>query len=775
MEKKKFLFSKFCLLVIMLALTILGGFFMSACDNNKFEISVIYEGAEPELKLPKQYQDKVRFKDSYSFSFVLTEGYDHTGISAKLVTMDGNNIETPINYQMVVLDENDEIDEKCEIDEEHLYSTKRKFTYSIENVNRNLKVVVDLSGVHLKTFDVTLNGVLSEQFSIAQMKPFDGEYLTSITNDNLYELEGGLYEKSFNAETNSVTLSYGTSIILLASSPDSMLVDKFYCETPYFDYLNQTKFNDEYSFISIAEKGHTYYTYEDVNNVFKKIYYIGAVKENLTLYKTLPGYKEQTGFKIESIPNVFNLFTPSRRFNGDTFSLEVFSTGYDKDNCKTTDTIGEETIGLIEPSSTYYRKYDIYNLYVGNNLASDSLLNADEKTSTYEDLYIRYSCDEDLKDVLNILLISEEEQKVRDPLKNYDLIVPEVDFDLKGNSGYLYAKIDKELLGEFIVDVPYQEGGETLTYKVGNSIVYPEYDEQIKRVKGHPDYFIVNASLAFQDNVEWEGYNIAPYIIDEHGNKDYGLLDYHVYPNANAAGNENDTHKGKIAHIFYINKKKLMLDAVTQRHIGNLYIEVLGPEAKGIFSPKIGIVEVLDTNVVASGMPNEDNIVTGLHINKRVLWDDIFRDLALTTKINTATNFGKIQETGMNLELLNLPSNPSEILYFTNDFDFTDENKMDKIYYANKKSVLKIGGPKCLYYVSTLEDDDYDFDIYFVRKDGNGEIISKEKISKTSLLKDITGKKIRMEVMGRMRDVYAKYLVSIYDYPSEGIYYLDES
>ena len=128
----------------------------------------------------------------------------------------------------------------------------------------------------------------------------------------------------------------------------------------------------------------------------------------------------------------------------------------------------------------------------------------------------------------------------------------------------------------------------------------------------------------------------------------------------------------------------------------------------------------------------------------------------------------------INCDNLNLPNNPSEIIFVTNNFDFTSSNNMEKLYYANKKLTSRVGGAENIYYVSTIEND-YDFDVYFIPKDEEGNYLDHIKISKTSYLTDITGKRIRMEVNGKMYDLKIKYLMPIYESPPDGLYYLDES
>ena len=792
MEKKKLSRKKVVLLSLLFVVMVIGIYFLAdSCALNNFDITVIYKNVNGDLGL-NDYVAKVKFKDSYSFSFIVPEGYDHTKITAQLITMDGNNIAVDIDYKMELLDP------EIEVDEEHLYSVDRKFTYTLDSVNRPLKFVIQMGDVQKKQFDITLDGVNAKHYSVVKVKYNPDEYLTTLNSDNCEEFintESGsistTYEKSF--KDNKVSLDYGSCIALVSNAPDSELLDCFYGDTTYFDYTNQTQVNSQLVSYNIAKRGNMYYTYEAVGQVYKKIYFIGDIKEDISLSKNLPGYKEEKGFQFEKKPNTFYLFAPLYSLNSQTFTYEIYSTTEscwardDRNQVVKTDyieTINEDeshsiiNLGLVNPNSQYKRKYDIFNLYIGKDKANDILLDEDYKATLLDDIYIKVKSDEELNGILNMLLIAEEKQIIRDDLKNYDLIVPKLSFDVLSSGGNYYAKINYDIIEDFIVQRPMELGGQIIDYSIGNCILYPEYDykKSISETAEASEYFSISVSIAFPDGVEYDGYNLAPYIILRDGTKDYGLLDYHKYkyPSDTMSG-----FKGRIGILSRFRKDKFIS---VNNFVDNLYLELYGPEYNGIGQPQISTINLLDTNGLyysksfnnyddLDDNDNTDNIISEIPVYSKINLSVNYA-YSLVCAVSPTANLSNLQANKISCDNITFPADPSQAIYITNDFKFGEDKNLEKLFYADTDVVSQIGGDRNFYYVSTIEDEYFNFDIYFIQKDLEGNDLEPIKISKTTILRDITGKVMQMEINGIQYDISIKYLIPIYEKPPQGVYYL---
>jgi len=782
MEIKKITYKKILYMSLLLIILMISScLFSSCCGLNLFNVTVVYKDVSGELGL-EDYITKVKFKDGYSFSFIVPEGYEHTSISAKLITMDGNNIESDLAYKMEL------VDPTIVVDEEHLYSVDRKFTYTLDSVNRPLKIVIQMGGVKKRQFDVSLDGVDSKYYSAVKVDYKKEEYLTTLDTSKCIEFVNRVgntvstsYEKSFT--DNKITLDYGTCLALVSTAPDSQLIDKFYGETTYFEYSNQKEENSKFVSYGIAKRGNIYYTYRSADNKYKKIYFIGDIKEDLFLSKNIPGYEDEKGFDIEKNPNTFYFFTPLTSLNSQTFSLEIYST---TESCWARDgennvvksdyieTINEDettsviNLGLVSPNSIYKRKYDVYNMYIGEDKGNDTLIDNEYKQTLLDDIYIKIDNDEELDDIINMLLLSEEKQIVRDSLKDYELIVPKLTFDVLSSGGNKYAKLTYENLEDYIIKRPIEINGEMKEYSIGNCILYPEYDYAYRDKM--ESFFSISITLAFEDGIDFDGYNITPYLLLEDGSKDYGLLDYHVFKNFQSVSSIG--MKGKLGNSVFFSKKNFIADG---EYLANLYFDFSGPEYKGISQPLINSLKLVDSvgsfsSINLDNNNNNNNLIENRQVYRRIKISGPYEDYAFrfTCCVYPSVNLSTRGSYDINCENIDLPPDPAQVIYVTNDFN----GSFERLFYADKDIISEIGGSKNFYYVSTIEDEYFDFDIYYIPQDLDGNNLEPIKISKTAVLTDITGRVIQTELVGTKYDIYIKYLIPIYERPPQGVYYI---
>ena len=161
----------------VLSFLLVSSFFtFFGCCSNGFSVEVVFLNPDEELGL-SDYTEKVGFEDSCTVTFTIPAGFDHTDISAISSTQDGTNLSKTLDYSMKI------VDPLIEVDDEHIYSVDREFSYSIHDVKRNMKIEIDMSKVYKRTFDITLNNLRTEEYSVVWVDYDEADgYLTSITN-----------------------------------------------------------------------------------------------------------------------------------------------------------------------------------------------------------------------------------------------------------------------------------------------------------------------------------------------------------------------------------------------------------------------------------------------------------------------------------------------------------------------------------------------------------------------------------------------------------------
>ena len=409
-------------------------------------------------------------------------------------------------------------------------------------------------------------------------------------------------------------------------------------------------------------------------------------------------------------------------------------------------------------------------MYIGEDKENDTLIDNEYKQTLLDDIYIKIDNDEELDDIINMLLLSEEKQVVRDSLKDYELIVPKLTFDVLSSGGNKYAKLTYENLEDYIIKRPIEINGEMKEYSIGNCILYPEYSyiQTLNETALSSKYFRISLSINFKDGDDFEGYNIAPYLLLDNGSKDYGLLDYQVYRDRTGINS-------CIGNAVYFNKNRL---SVGGHFVDNLYIDVTGPEYKGIEQPMIRTINLSDKNGTFLSITynnydlditndNTTNIISDLKVEDVI---DMRYDTSylITCSIFPSDNISMSVPYDINCENLDFPPDPAQVIYVTNDFN----GSFERLFYADKDIITEIGGSKNFYYVSTIEDEYFDFDIYYIPQDLDGNNLEPIKISKTAVLTDITGRVIQTELVGTKYDIYIKYLIPIYERPPQGVYYI---
>jgi hypothetical protein len=425
----------------------------------------VFLNPDEELGL-SDYTEKVGFEDSCTVTFTIPAGFDHTDILAISSTQDGTNLSKTLDYSMKI------IDPLIEVDDEHIYSVDREFSYSIHDVKRNMKIEIDMSKVYKRTFDIILNNLRTEEYSVVWVDYDEADgYLTSITNDNIKEFENGSKQLVFN-DKNKVTVDFGTTVALIQNQSNRKLVyDKLYTTDKYFPSSNQNRLNEECCYYNVASNGGGYYSFNHDSD--KKIYFIGDVKEDIDLYSNIPGYEEEKGIRFEdeeNMKNVFRLLAPKQKYNSETFKLFFYMPKkYESDIVF--DKVDDIELVQVpsEMISNYNNKYDMYNIYLGDDYNNDIYMTEDIKKNICESLYIRMETEYYLNNSVDMYLVDKENINLNFEKSRY----PKLTFDREGinnNWGYtyMYARLSRAtMLNNFSVSRPNYVNGENIEYYKG--------------------------------------------------------------------------------------------------------------------------------------------------------------------------------------------------------------------------------------------------------------------------------------------------------------------
>jgi len=753
----KSIFGKLCM--ILMCLLCVGGI-SACCTPNDCEVKVIFSEVDENMGV-SSYSETIKYGENFSVEFIVPEGYDHSTITAKVD-------EKEFDYSVEFLDDT--------LEESYQYSTQKTIRLTINKINRDFDLVFDMSEVRKKQFSVTMNDALrligkkddDTNFKIVSVKPESVSNLTQLSSDVVTNVRKFV--------TNTVTVDYGEYIILCYTKQmGHSEIPTVYSDVGFFTDEEDIKTTSAIDYVSydVATRGNTFYSMQEngIPNSSTRLFYMGKIQENINLYDAIPNLEIAKGFSIEN-KNIFTLLTNKQDYKSEMLDIKLFapsSVSYSYSN-DSLDKINNTTIQRIDKYSTgetlknptvvyeYLNRYDAYQLYVGNNIATDSLINQVQRNSLPSTLYLSVGTQDFLEEHLDISLLSYEKQNENDTI-TYDQLLTEYITSEKGEKFY---KIDAEVLSEFLLDRAVDDGNGGVTpYNTGCCILYvainPKYVDDTRLNHTFP-YSSINYPIVYGTDSSGKinyDYEVSFYILNDDGSKDYGFLDLHKF--------DEDI-------VFFETSKLWAYEGGEWQCLNNLYVTISGPDYNDYYSPVIERVFMelnYDGNIFAGGVPVEDsktfNGIKDLPVDISGLSDKpyslnqygIFITLSLTT-LNVDSirvDFGALEFTDQN----------NDAIFATNTAIFSNIAYFSQIYALNcaEQDDVRFGSNIDIFYI-VLADTPLDFDIYVGQvEEGTDQYVGikdeKRKISATKKLCDIAGNEVKVELYGKMYNVYVKY------------------
>lgn len=744
---------KYLVAIIFIVLT--GSVVSACCAEKQFTAKINFINAPEELGF-ESYEKVLEFKEDMSVSFVVPEGYDHEGIIATIG-------DTGMSYT---------VDFSEMVEEKHWYTVSKTITFNINKVIRDFELNIDLSTVRLRKFEIKLdNNILSRtnslsNFTAIAIKESKGDLVDILETDILktYELVG-----------NKFTVDYGDRVVLVYNQDSSSYdLNTIYSQTNYeLDNSLKEGVNgvEEYTYIDVAKKGNSYYYIQ--NRVNTRLFYIGKLQESFDFFYNKPGTKNEPGFKFDKDPNTFYLLTNLSKYSSDLMNIKVY-TSIDEpylSSVQSQDQVGATTIKQITHSSELYNRYDVHKMYVGNETAqSDNLVETENKTNTYRDLYITFESSIGI-DYFQMYLLRYEKEIISEGGK---YITPKLELDknIISARGKYYAKISKETIDSFLNDTVTIYENSPVNCKTGSAILYVTVNNPYSHIHTFKEEF---GLITFGFNYEFIkdksvpvnvfDYSIVPYILDEEtGEKKYGYVDYHR--NLGDSWGRDEVWFYEEDLYYHVPAERMW------RYKNNLYVDVCGADYTGFRTIKIGKIDfVCDTDsmepngAVAVVNPKEYNGLREHRLNMPNEPSFMPYYQYINVKIylqNSVDNCYLIDFSDLDIEDLSDSS-----IYVTNNPGFLSISDFSIVNYLTKqgevaniydKSPIKLGDGFELYYlVVAPSDPDFNFEITLYRNDETGIMTRTEKLC------DITGKERVVEHNGKRYQVYVKVSETVYD------------
>ena len=749
-----------CLSVFCL-LSIVG--LSACCAPGDMEVNIIFYEVDPDMGV-SSYIEKIPFSEDLSIEFVVPEGYDHSSMTAKIDDRD---------YEFNVEFGDDEILTEYE------YSTSKTITMTIKKVTRDFSLTFDMSNVRKKQFDVTVDEnllriseteedkVYLSNLKVVSINPESLKSLKRLDNTNI------LGETIISAQ-GTATIDYGEHIALVYSKGyNNGEIPVVYSEVGHFSPENKILDNGtvEYVEYNVASRGNTYYNVYNENNVAStntRIFYLGKIQEPINLYRDIPNYEVEKGFVLENNENKFSILTNKQDHASEMLSINFFApTSMNFSDNEFIDrvdgvvvekidkyTSGTDTLKNSDVLYEIYNRYDVYNMYVGENKDSDKLLTASEKQSLSDVLYLNIGTQDFLKDHLNIHFITYEKQPGYDT-KAYKMKLTDY---IESSKGERFYKIDKNVISEFLMNRGYINGDSVIPYKTGNAImrveIDPAYIDETRLNKSFP-YSSINYPTTYggKGGIDYD-YKIEFYVLNEDGSKDYGFLDMHQFSE----------------DIVYFETDKLWKKENGEWVcLQNLYVTITGPKYNDYYSPVIERVYMelnYDGHIATNGIPVEDatvfNGIQDYQVDISGLYD--VPNPIHQYKLETSLILTRINNDVIKLDCHQMAFDGyNDMIYATNNINFDDYTDFIRL---NNISVtgdinLNFGSTLDIYYF-VASDSGMDFDVYVGQvEEGTNNYVGikdeKRKISATKKLYDIVGNEVKISLGGKMYSVYVKY------------------
>lgn len=720
---------------------LISGFLFNGCScSPAYMVNVTFIEAPEEIKVVS-YSKDVGFEGSHTVEFEIPEGYEESDM---VVTIDNEEIDFDVEY---IKGHN--------VDENYLYSVKKKISFGVADVRRSIDIKIDMTNLHKKTFDVKFTSGDAKDFEIVIINPESISRLLTLNSNNTV--------KKIPFFENKAQVSYGDYIALVYKrKTNANDYTKIYSNKGYFTDPSKIKMINDQEYIDLpaAKRGNTYYIYG--GDTATRIFYFGVVKENVDLSFSLPSRTADNRLKVGEGRNTFYLLTNLQKYNSDIISIQSFvknpNASYSV-NDSTVDKIDGETISKITPTESYKLMYDVHKIYLGDNITIDPFLSEEEKANLYDEIYFQIATEIGIKNLTIRLLVNEKMMNV-DYTK---LSVIESDKDKS------YVKISKEEIIKYYSKHMYEDSsGNTFEYYNGAAILYVGIDAGYVNVQTYYETFKYSKFTlrVTLDGLSSDGYSgkyrFVPYVIDDYGNKDYGYVDYHLYSTFNS--------------LLYLETSKIY-DS-NGKYKNSLYLDVYGEDYEGYTSTKLysvdfiwGTGQNITQQAVIVSNPKVYNGVKGYHIYKH----DPDSKLYLKEPNNSYTLTARIifqdvnkSNYSVDFSALDLPQDFNEGIYVANTHTVSELSDFTLVNFLNKELDLGLyfGYSKELYYLITSRNlANYEVDMAL---DGLGE----KMVSYDSILYDIAGNKVTIMVNGESFVVRYKYMSESYEAPDNDKYHL---
>jgi hypothetical protein len=735
---------KFVRLFLCFAIFISSSILFGGCSCSPgYGITVNFIEA-PEVMDVQSYVKEVEFQGSHKVEFEIPEGYEEYGLT---MVLDGAEIEYDVEY--IKADG---------IDENHLYSVKKKITCIISDIKRKVTLDIDLTKVTRKTFDITLPDNTSKDFEVVVIKEEDTKRLLTLNSSNTVR------KVAFNDD--KVSVGYGEYIALVHTQrQNSSVYNKVYSLKGYFTNPEKIKVMNDVEYIEFpaAKRGNNYYIYG--GETYSRIFYVGQIKESINLIYTLPNSVNSNQISVGENYNTFYLLTNQQKYNSDLVSIQTFvknpNASYSISNSDV-DKIGNTIISKITPTETYALKYDVHKLYLGDNLTIDPLLEESDKVGLNHELYIQVSSEIGLENLDMRLIVNEK--VLHEGFTKLSVI--------ESSKSKNYIKIDREILSKYYDKYEYEdEGGNVFEYYNGSAILYVGVSKGYVNVETHYGRFKYSSFSLQLENTGLTSGNyygrirIIPYIKDEYDNIDYGYMDYHINPT--------------VPYILYLKTSKLFENDGAYKN--TLYIDVYGEDYAGYTSTRINTIEIIWGDVFGNSLTRpalnvkNSKIYNGykgyqVYENKPLDEALIKQDHSNAYLITAKVVFQDVIKSNYSVDFtsLNLPSSLTEGVYVTNNYNILQLSNFTLINYITKDTDLgfNFGYNRELYYVVTSKNLKY-YEINMAL-DANGDKI----ISEENILYDIAGNEVTISAGGQTFVVMYKYMSESYEVPEGEKYHL---
>lgn len=720
---------KIIMLMMMPLLLLMGIILSSCCSPTIFTVNVTHIGASDGLEY-EDYSYEVNFNDNTKISITIPAGYDHSKVKAYV----DDKEQTP------------EVVFEKEIADELKYSISKTLTYNFKFIKKSFDFKFDLSEVKKLKFDITLNGDLGD----FKVLTFSDSYL-----NKLIMLNNEMVDDTIEFVDNVASVPYDSNVVLLYRNTRSYFREALYSRITNFtaDRFKSSIGELNFAQYDLAKKANSRYFYN--NDGYTGLYYVGKIKENISLFGSIPGYVADKRLQFDKNPNTFYLFTPLSDYDSDLFSLEYFTTT-DKPYSEvdaTLDRIDGNTVIKTKHSSVYRDRYDVHKIYLGDNLASDTLLNSDQKLNTNKDLYIRINTTLGLN-YLRFRLLAYERQQQKHSDKYY------INSSIVSSKGYTYVKLSKEDMDKFTDELT-STGGQK--YSAGYAILYPElrdefmYDDRGSGAYKYTRVWLKKEILSILSTDTPDDFYFNVYYKDDQGNRHYGFIDYHY-----------EGYAGEPRDAVYFETDDLF-DGEDYKH--NLYCEVRGEKYKdhtsvsmesvsfylGLFERAV-LKDQYGESVLKITDPIENNSYEDFYVKIRTKEHSceytIIAEISPRGPFNTACV--------MDFSHMNFGTS---ILYITDQIGFSQITDFNMVREANKATFdnLDIGAHDDIYYFTrTINGSDMDIAICLDPEDPS-TIISTSKV-----LRDILGNPLTIKISGLPYEVRTIKLDDFYSFLGTG-------